>query len=299
MSASAALPFERVRRRERLLPTPEGVPLRVAVAEPGERIAAFITDIFLSFAGSLALVIVGLLASAVLAPSGRISFTLPIVLFLSFVVRNAYFLIFELKWGGVTPGKRMAGLRVIDRRGGPLLPSAVVARNLTRQAEIFPVELLLVTRGWLWSLGDVTPPAIWIAGMFALLLGTHDRLRLGDLVGGTMVISAPRRILLEDLARESRIFAFSVDQLQAYGIRELQVLEEVLRQPPNAENFRLMCDIRDRVARRIGWQGAIADRDVETFLRDFYTAQRAFLEQRKNFGEERGDKFYRTTRGPG
>ena len=83
----------------------------------------------------------GLLLSAVLVPSGKISFTLPILLFLSFVVRNAYFLIFELKWGGVTPGKRMAGLRVIDRRGGPLLPSAVVARNLTRQAEIFPMEL--------------------------------------------------------------------------------------------------------------------------------------------------------------
>lgn len=298
MSASSALPFERVRRRERLLPTPEGVPLRIAVAEPGERIAAFIADIFLSFAGAVALVVVGLLLSAVLVPSGKISFTLPILLFLSFVVRNAYFLIFELKWGGVTPGKRMAGLRVIDRRGGPLLPSAVVARNLTRQAEIFPVELLLVTHGWLWSLGDVAPPAIWIGGMFALLLGTHDRLRLGDLVGGTMVISAPKRILLEDLAREHRIFEFSVDQLQVYGIRELQVLEEVLRQPPNAANFRLMCDIRDRVTRRIGWNREIADRDVETFLRDFYTAERAFLEHRKNFGEERGDKFYQTPRGP-
>ncbi|MGA7239187.1 MAG: RDD family protein [Bryobacteraceae bacterium] len=298
MSASAALPFERVRRRERLLPTPEGVPLRVAVAEPGERIVAFIADILLSFAGALALVLVGLLLSAVLAPLGSVSFTLPILLFLSFVVRNAYFLIFELKWGGVTPGKRMAGLRVIDRRGGPLLPSAVVARNLTRQAEIFPIELLLVTHGWLWSLGDIAPPAIWIGGMFALLFGTRDRLRLGDLVGGTMVISAPKRVLLEDLARDSRIFEFSADQLQAYGIRELQVLEEVLRQPPNAENFRLMCDIRDRVVRRIGWTGKVADRDVGTFLRDFYTAQRAFLEQRKNFGDERNDKYYQTTRGP-
>ncbi len=224
------------------MPTPEGVPLRVAVAEPGERIAAFIADIFLSFAGALALVVVGRLLSAVLAPLGTISFTLPILLFFSFVVRNAYFMIFELKWGGVTPGKRMAGLRVIDRRGGPLLPSAVVARNLTRQAEIFPIELLLATHGWLWSLGDVAPPAIWIGGMFALLLGTHDRLRLGDLVGGTMVISAPKRMLLEDLARENRIFDFSVDQLQAYGIRELQVLEEVLRQPPNCREFPL--DVR-------------------------------------------------------
>jgi uncharacterized RDD family membrane protein YckC len=295
-ASQIVVPFERVRRRERLLPTPEGVPLRIAVAEPGERILAFIADVFLSVAGALAIVLVGLIASAVIAPAVKVSFTLPIVLFLSFIVQNAYFLIFELRWGGMTPGKRMAGLRVIDRRGGALLPSAVVARNLTRQAEIFPVELLLATHGWLWSLSDVMPPAIWIAAMLAIFMGTRDRLRLGDLVGGTMVISAPRRVLLEDLARENRIFEFSVDQLQAYGIRELQVLEEVLRQPPNHENFRLMCDIRDRVARRIGWKSSVADRDVETFLRDFYTAQRAFLEQRKNFGEERSDKFYQAER---
>ena len=295
-ASQAMTPFERVRRRERFLPTPEGVPLRVAVAEPGERIAAFVADIFLSFAGALALLIVGLIASTVFLPAGTVAFTLPIVLFLSFVARNAYFLIFELRWGGITPGKRMVGLRVVDRRGGPLLASAIVARNLTRQAELFPIELLLMTHGWFWSLGDVAPAAIWIAAMFALLLGTHDRLRLGDLIGGTMVIAAPKRVLLEDLAREERIFEFSVDQLQVYGIRELQVLEEVLRQPPNAENFRLMCDIRDRVARRIGWRGEVADRDVETFLRDFYSALRAFLEQRKNFGEERGDKFHQGRR---
>lgn len=292
-SNSVTLPFERIRRRERLLATPEGVPLRIAVAEPGERLAAFIADIFLSFAGALLLIIAGLSLSLILAPFGKMLVTLPIFVFFSFLVRNAYFLIFELHWGGVTPGKRMTGLRVIDRRGGPLLPSAIVVRNLTRQAEIFPIELLLMTHGWLWSLADVLPPAVWISGMFALLLGTHDRLRLGDLVAGTMVISAPKRVLLEDLARENHIFEFTVDQLQAYGIRELQVLEEVLRQPPNAENFRLMCDIRDRVQRRIAWKGDVADRDVETFLRDFYTAERAFLEQRKNFGEERSDKFYR------
>ena len=53
--------------------------------------------------------VAGLIASSVLSPLGAITFTLPILLFLSFVVRNAYFLIFELRWGGVTPGKRMAG----------------------------------------------------------------------------------------------------------------------------------------------------------------------------------------------
>jgi uncharacterized RDD family membrane protein YckC len=291
--ATVAMPFERMRRRERLLPTPEGVPLRVAIAEPGERFLAFVTDVVISFAAAIAILLAGLLVSGITAGAAPIAFTLPVVLFLSFIARNAYFMIFELRWGGVTPGKRFTGLRVVDRRGGPLTASAIMARNLTRQAEIFPVELLLATHGWFWSWGDVAPAGLWIAGMFALMLFTHDRLRLGDLIGGTMVIAAPKRMLLEDLAREEEgIFIFTPDHLQAYGVRELQVLEEVLRQPPNFENFRVMCDIRDRVIRRVGWKGDVPDRDVHTFLRDFYTAQRAFLEQRRNFGEERSDKFH-------
>ncbi len=294
MSSGAALtmPFERARRRERLLPTPEGVPVRVAIAEPGERFLAFMADILFSFVAAVAILLLGLVVSGVTFGAAPFSFTLPIVLFLSFIARNAYFLLFELRWGGVTPGKRIVGLRVVDRRGGPLTASAIVARNLTRQAEIFPIELLLATHGWFWSWGDVAPAGLWIGGMFALMLFTHDRLRLGDLIGGTMVIAAPKRMLLEDLAREEGVFIFTPDHLQVYGIRELQVLEEVLRQPPNFENFRVMRDIRDRVVRRIGWKGEVNDRDVNTFLRDFYTAQRAFLEQRKNFGEERSDKFH-------
>jgi uncharacterized RDD family membrane protein YckC len=109
---AVAVSFERVRRRECMLPTPEGVPLRVFVAEPGERLIAFLADLFLSIAIALGLVIIGLIASRVLSPVGGATFTLPILLFLSFVARNAYVLIFELRWGGVTPGKRLAGLRV-------------------------------------------------------------------------------------------------------------------------------------------------------------------------------------------
>jgi uncharacterized RDD family membrane protein YckC len=292
---TVADPAGRVGRRHRYLTTPEGVPLLLELPDPGERLIAFLVDVCISFVAAVLIILVGLLATGFLAPGASLfAFTMPVTLLLAFLARNAYFIFFELRWAGATPGKRMIGLRVIDRRGGPLRPGAVIARNLTRQAEFFfPIEMLLITKGWLWSAWDVVLPALWLTGMAAIVWRTPDRLRAGDLIGGTMVIAIPKKVLLEDLARQAQQFEFLPQHLESYGIKELQVLEEVLRQPHNAETTRLYADIRTRIQRRIGWDRMVPERDAETFLRDFYTAQRAFLERRKNIGEERRDKFHR------
>jgi uncharacterized RDD family membrane protein YckC len=283
---SAASPG-RVARTERRLLTPEGVPLRVELAEPGERIAAFLADIVISTVASLLIMLIGVLASF------GVQATIAVALFLSFLVRNAYFIFFELRWGGETPGKRLVGLRVIDRRGGPLRAGAIIARNLTREAEFFfPVQMLIANQGWVWSPGQILPAAIWIGAMIAIFYFTPDRLRAGDLIGGTIVIAVRKRILAEDLATERHTFEFTYEQLQHYGVKELQVLEDVLRQPHNTESARLRREISERIQRRIGWTKPFTGREIESFLRDFYTAQRAFLESRKNLGDERPDKFH-------
>jgi uncharacterized RDD family membrane protein YckC len=282
----ASVAGRRTERRERLLITPEGVPLHIELAEPGERLMAFIIDLTISTVAAIFIE----LASA-FGPGANL--TLPVTLFLAFVIRNCYFIFFELRWTGVTPGKKALGLRVIDRRGGPLRAGSVVARNLTRQAEFFfPLELLLVTHGWLWSMTDVLPVGLWLAAMFTLMVGSHDRLRAGDLIAGTVVISIPKRQMLEDLVQEQQAFQFTEKQMQVYGILELQVLEDVLRRPPSTETLKLMLDIRERIQKRIGWTPAANERDAAGFLRDFYSAQRAFLENRKHIGEERADKFH-------
>jgi uncharacterized RDD family membrane protein YckC len=290
--SGAGIPYSsattaKVVRSERRLLTPEGVPLRVELAEPGERIAAFLADIAISTVGGILILLVTVLGSF------GVQATLAAGLFLSFLVRNAYFIFFELRWAGQTPGKRWLGLRVIDRRGGPLRAGAIVARNLTRQAEFFfPVEMLLMSQGWIWSPSQILPAAIWIGAMIAIFYFSPDRLRAGDLIGGTIVIAVPKRILAEDLATETHTFEFSTEQLQHYGIKELQVLEDVLRQPHNTESARLRREIMERIVRRIVWTRTLNGREIEPFLRDFYTAQRAFLESRKNLGDERTDKFH-------
>jgi uncharacterized RDD family membrane protein YckC len=216
---------------------------------------------------------------------------LSIVLFIGFVVRNLYFIHFELAWRGATPGKRIVGLRVIDRRGGALLPSAIVARNLTREVEAFiPLGLLLTWSGTNpnWEHLFV---AIWLLFFAALPFVNRDRMRGGDLIGGTMVIALPKRVLSGDLVERVAQYVFTEQQLRAYGAFELQVLEELLRRPKSLETSRLLDEVRDKICHKIGWTAPLPPQDTELFLREFYTAQRAFLEREQLFGKPRADKY--------
>lgn len=276
-------------RRVRMLITPDGVPLRIEVAELTERVAAFMLDIVITAVVGWAL----LLAAFALAFGGFGGVTVPAATFVIFIVRNVYFVGFEIAWAGVTPGKRMVGLRVIDRHGGALIPAAVVARNLSREVEtFFPLAMVLQAPDTLAAPWAVLPVGLWLLLTSLLPLCNRDRLRAGDLIGGTIVIAVPKRVLLDELVAERHTFAFTDEQLQRYGILELHVLEDVLRRTGAGGGDELVRDIAQKIRRKIGWTGAVSDYDAGTFLRDFYAAQRAFLESRKHLGEERADKFH-------
>jgi uncharacterized RDD family membrane protein YckC len=280
--------LEGSRRQQRTIVTPEGVPVTVELADHGERLTAFTIDVVIWFLLTIA-VYLPLFFVALRKDAALIA--LSIVLFIGFVVRNLYFIHFELAWRGATPGKRMVGLRVIDRRGGPLLPSAIVARNLTREVEAFiPLGLLLSWSGTNpnWEHLFV---AIWLLFFAALPFVNRDRMRGGDLIGGTMVIALPKRVLSGDLVEREAIYVFTAQQLRAYGAFELQVLEELLRRPKSAETSRLLAEVCEKIQHKIGWTAPLPPGDTELFLREFYTAQRAFLEREQLFGKPRADKY--------
>jgi uncharacterized RDD family membrane protein YckC len=285
MTAAAELLAEldgEARRRRRLLP-PEGVALQVELARAGERAAAFAIDYALSTAASL-LLLLPVIALSVVAPAATL---LAVALFFQFLIRNFYFLWFELRWRGATPGKRALGLRVVDREGGRLTAASVAARNLLREAELFlPLAMLLgAGEGLPWWQALAT--GLWLLLFLVLPLLNADRLRAGDLAAGTMVIAVPRRVLLEDLAQERRRFAFEEAQLALYGEEELAVLDHVLRRPASLEGDRLRAEVCRRIRRRIGLQNDLAPADAAAFLADFYTAQRARLERRRQQGQDR------------
>ena len=279
------------RHERRQIVTPEGVPLSVELADYGERMIAFVIDLVIWFLLMLAILIP--LVSAIGVGGGSL-IAISIALFIAFLIRNLYFVAFELAWRGATPGKHLTGLRVIDRAGGPLVPSAIVARNLTREIETFiPLGVLMTMQKGAGGTLDLANLgiAVWMLFFAALPFINRDRMRGGDLLAGTLVISLPKRVLLDDLVERKAKFTFTEQQLQAYGAFELQVLEELLRRPVTVDSLRLLKEVCDKICNKIGWPTPVEPAEMMPFLREFYTAERAFLEREQLFGKARADKY--------
>jgi hypothetical protein len=186
---------------------------------------------------------------------------------------------------------------VVARDGGALTAEAIFARNALREIEIFlPLSLI----GGALAAGDPVDGAavglalIWSGTFLLLPLFNRERLRAGDLVAGTWVVCAPRPVLLADLAAASMSlaaagaggFAFTAAQTGAYGVKELELLETVLRRrDPEA-----MTAVAKRIRAKIGYVATPGDSD-EAFLTAYYAALRARLEQGLLFGRRRRDKF--------
>jgi uncharacterized RDD family membrane protein YckC len=278
--------FEGVRRRRREIITPEGVSIPVELADYGERLSAFLIDWVIWIVATIAIYLPIVL---LIGKAGSVQIAVSIALFIGFLIRNLYFVYFEIAWRGATPGKRVVGLRVIDRQGGPLLPTAVIARNLTREVEMFlPLGILISGGAGNW---EELSLAVWLLFFAALPAINRERMRGGDLIAGTTVIALPKRALSSDLVEGRVQFSFTEQQLRAYGAFELQVLEELLRRPDSADGMQVLNDVCDKICRKIAWTAPVPPDQVTLFLRDFYTAERAFLEREQLYGKGRADKY--------
>lgn len=304
---AAARPLSLADRRERReVVTPEGVPISFDLASVGDRAGALMLDLVILFT---AIFVVAIVASLALGASfQRDSWLRPLVLIALFLLQNFYFAFFELRWQGWTPGKRVVGIRVIDHRGGPLEPSAVLARNLMRELELWmPVRFFVGGRamwpdapGWAFIVA-----ALWTLVFLLLPLFNRDHLRVGDLVGGTWVVMQPKPVLLPDLAaapapRPSRVaglpappapYVFTEQQLGVYGEFELTVLEQALRGDPGPERTASLEAITNKIRAKIRYEPEVRRADVDLFLNTYYTAVRAHLERRRLFGKRKADKY--------
>jgi uncharacterized RDD family membrane protein YckC len=289
---------------DRALITPEGVVLTLQLAQVGQRFWAFLIDIVLITLALVLLTVVTVLVAGSVLLSGPVtqnSATLQAVaaiwLLGAFVLRNLWFILFESGRRTATPGKRLLGIRVAARDGGRLTADAVVARNLMRELEFF---LPLSFVGYETGTGAITAWTAlagigWSIGFALVPLFNRDRLRVGDLVAGTWVLRAPRRRLGADIAERSAAidqseFRFTDAQLDAYGVYELQTLEDVLRRsspnpmrrPPDDPCVIVAAAIRNK----IGYSGG----DDYAFLAAYYAALKARLERGLLFGRRRRDK---------
>jgi uncharacterized RDD family membrane protein YckC len=284
--------------------TPEGIPVRFTLARAGDRATAFLLDVVLQI-----VVVVAILWAVAVAVGGSDSWLTAVIVVIAFLLLNFYFAFFEIRWQGATPGKRRVGIRVIDARGGQLETSAVLARNLIRELEVWtPLRFLLASElvwpeapGWARLLAGA-----WAFEFQFMPVFNKDRLRVGDMIAGTRVVLHPKAALVPDLVDEAAgapghaaararaaapaAHAFTDAQLGIYGIYELQVLEGVLRiSPGDTAHLDAVRTVAEKVRTKIRYEGNITD--DERFLREFYVAQRAHLEQKMLFGQRRQDKF--------
>lgn len=290
------------------LMTPEEVPLVFELAPLGSRALAFVIDFFVIAAAVLLIVII-----AVEALKGalddfdmdRLNIIGAIVDLSIFLIWNFYFIFTELRWQGRTIGKRIAGIRVIARDGGPLSADLVFARNLTRDLETL-IPLMAILQPEVIGLEDPALLAIcwlWLGLLAMMPLMNRYHARIGDLVAGTLVVAAPVERLLPDLVEredeqdaggvvEDPRYPFTTEQLDTYGIRELQILEDVLRRYPDQIDAELLATIADKIRAKIDWRAPDGQPfEAYAFLRAFYSAQRARLEHKLLFGRRQERKI--------
>ncbi|HET9213070.1 MAG TPA: RDD family protein [Thermoanaerobaculia bacterium] len=316
----SAISLDKTLEKARIHPvlTPEGLSLPFVVGSAGDRIGAFVLDTVLIVLATLGVWLLAEVSKQLGLGELGVSFALLV----GFLLWNFYFIYFEAHRGGVTFGKRKTELRVISRGGGPLTAEAVVARNLMRNLEFYlPAMVFLAPDGMLpeaptW--GRLIA-AVWFM-VFALMpLFNKDRLRCGDLVAGTIVVKAPAAVLLADLTERgmpprpaerpaarwspppptpafapepvAEEFPFTRQQLDIYGIHELQVLEDLLRRDDQGVlDGRILEEVCDKIKTKIGWPRERWNVQPRRFLDAFYRAQRARLEQKMLFGQRQERK---------
>jgi uncharacterized RDD family membrane protein YckC len=155
--------------------TTERVPFRYRVAGIGSRLVAWLIDLTL-----MALLIgMGLIVGSV-AEIGRAGLALAVLMIWSFVVQWGYFILFEWLWLGQTPGKRVVGLRVIQRDGTSITFAQSAIRNILRVADGLPLFVV-----------DCMPLLYGFG--FIIALCNREHRRLGDLAAGTLVVHVDRK----------------------------------------------------------------------------------------------------------
>jgi len=271
---------------QRKLITPEGIDLQVQLADIGARIGAYFIDQVIINVGLITAFFIIIFGG--LAAGSDVAIT--IFILINFFVRNFYYMFFEMGLKAATPGKRISKIRVASRNQARLSANAVFARNALREIEInLPLSFLIMGSGtidgWIALLG-----LLW-SGIFLFFpLFNKDRLRAGDLIAGTWVVRAPKPILAADLAAEKTNldsnYIFTPEQIEAYGVHELHVLENVIR----ANEPQTIIGVAESIRKKIKWEEGMSDVDID-FLKAYYAALRGRLETQLLFGIRRKDKF--------
>lgn len=143
----------------------------------GSRIYAAFLDLVLIYVALFILVMIAIGAVSVItamdmaqeSKTALYYYVVGVAILLAFFIQFGYFILFERLWNGQTPGKKIADIRVIEANGQPVNWASVIIRNLVR----------------------IVDAGVLMIGVVFMIFDRNER-RLGDLMGGTLVIRERR-----------------------------------------------------------------------------------------------------------
>src|SRR5262245_39076270 len=127
--------------------TPEQIDVELEVAGLGSRFVAQFLDSLCKFGllllvGVVSLIILALL-SVPLSPQAVPPVLMAVAVVLAYAILLGFDIYFEARRNGQTPGKRVAGIRVVREGGAPVDFQSVCVRNLLSLGDLFPPLFLV------------------------------------------------------------------------------------------------------------------------------------------------------------
>jgi uncharacterized RDD family membrane protein YckC len=164
--------------------TPENVVFNYEVAGIASRCLAGVIDtlIILGIQIIIVLTLVAIFAISLgelpNSDEGAFGWIIAILGLIGFALFWGYYIFFELRWNGQSPGKRRMHLRVVRTDGMPITLTESLIRNLVRLIDFLPASYGL--------------------GCIVMFVNSQTR-RLGDLAAGTLVVRDQAPVTLEQI----------------------------------------------------------------------------------------------------
>ena len=241
--------------------TPENITVTYRLAGPGRRFMAVLFDYFVISATVILLFFAGMLALTVFLPY-VVDETVYWVLVVAVMILApaffslAYFVYYEWRRNGQTPGASLMNIRVVMDRGFSLTLSAIIVRTLFRIIDQFPLLWIVPVLSEKWQ-------------------------RLGDMAGGTLVVREDQaegdglRTRLMARSPGEEVFRFNPAQVNALDGLDVEAIETFLsrRQSIHPEHRAQLAErLAGAIAQRVGFVEPVETGQREQFLEDLLTA---------------------------
>ncbi len=227
-----------------------GVDMQLNVAGPGARSYAFVIDWHIRVLLALAWMLVGSLiftggaAFLALDESEVPDFSLyaMVVLYPAGVIYALYHLILELVMRGRTPGKRIAGVRIVTEQGQQPSVMAIVLRNVLRLLDSLPLGYML--------------------GLTTTII-TQRSQRIGDMAAGTLLIYD-----VDEAATAKNTAHMNPELVASYGLERVELAADLLQRWPQLRSVE-RATLARQVLRQLGVDGvdAMTEQHLHQHLR--------------------------------